>query len=334
MNILLAIMLAYGYSPSDSSWSMVSLREIPERAILFAELAARDGGRPVVDLGSMLELAGRFERAEAVYRLALNSAEDSNIRDWLTDRLMGTRPLDTLIILSVRVTNQGHRTAEAVRVEIPLPVSHPPYQHIVHLAGVFTPGATTMSCSLPELGQGCTVVLPLVIQVTQVPYTYRPLRNTWADGSGPIELAGLAGIIRSMEVTHADDGPGPCLELAFRLKEMAGVEGMELTVTGGLLRTAEDGLLFHAWNHLPQDGMPLDVSLFHADSLRGMAHCPTDMIPLWNLENTGGHEVSAFYSQPDADLSVSMTAAFADPELIITMFGMFPLFFLTAESEI
>lgn len=328
MNILLAILLAYGYSPSDSSWSMVTLREIPERAILFAELAARDGGTPVVDLGSMLELAGRFERAGAVYRVALNSAEDSNVRDWLTERLIGTGPLDTLIVLSARVTNESPGTAEEVRVEIPMPVPHPPYQQIEYLAGAFKPDGATMSCSLPELGPGRTVVLPLLIHVTQVPYTYRPLRETGEDGSGPIALAGLAGIIRSMEVPHSEDGPGPCLELAFRLKEMAGAEGVELTVTGGLLRTAEDGLLFHAWNHLEIDGMPMDVSLFHADSLRGMAHCPTDMIPLWDLESTGGHEVSAFYSRSDAVLSVSMTAAFADPDIMNTMLGMFPLFLL------
>ncbi len=331
MSILLAIMLAYGYSPSDSSWSMVSIREIPERAVLFAELAARDGGMPVVDLGSMLELAGRFERAQAVYRMALNSAEDPDVREWLAERLTGAGPLDTLIVLSVRVTNEGPGAAEAVRVEIPLPVPHPPYQSIDHVAGVFTPGAATMSCSLPVLGPGRTAVLPLLIRVTQVPHTYRPLRDTRGDGSGPDGPGRLAGMIRSMEVTHPDDGPGPCLELAFRLKEMAGGEGMELTVTGGLLRTAEDGLLFHAWNHLEQDGMPVDVTLFHADSLRGMAHCPTDMIPLWDLESTGGHEVSAFYSQSDADLSVSMTAAFADPEVISAILGIFPLFLLTVK---
>lgn len=328
MSILLAILLAYGYSPSDSSWSMVSLREIPERALLFAELAARDGGTKVVDLGSMLELAGRFERAEAVYRVALNSAEDANVRDWLTERLMGTRPLDTLIILSARVTNESRGTAEAVRVEIPVPVPHPPYQQIEYSAGVFRTDGATLSCSLPELGPGRTVVLPLLIYLTQMPYTYRPLRETGEDGSGRIDLEVLAGIIRSMEIPHSEDGPGPCLELAFRLKEMAGAEEVGLTVTGGLLRTAEDRLLFHAWNHLIEGGMPMDVSLFHADSLRGIAHCPTDMIPLWDLESTGGHEVSVFFSRSDAELSVSMTAAFADPDIMNMMLGMFPLFLL------
>lgn len=331
MNILLAILLAYVYSPSDSSWSMVNLREIPERALLFAELAARDGGMPVVDLGSMLELAGQFGRAEAVYRVALNSAEDPNVREWLTARLTGTRPLDTLIVLSSRVSNAGPGTAEAVRVEIPMPLAHPPYQRIVPVAGVFTPDGATMICSLPELGPGLTVALPVLIHVTQVPYTYRPLRKSGEGGPGAIDPAGLSVIIRSMEVSHSEDGPGPCLDLALRLQEMAGAEGVGLTVTGGLLRTSEDGLLFHAWNHLEEDGMPLDVTLFHADSLRGMAHCPTDMIPLWDLESTGGHEVSAFYSRSDADLSVSMTAAFADPGIMNTILDMFPLFLLKAK---
>ena len=76
MSVLLAIMLSYGYSPSDSSWNLVTLGNIPERAILFAELAAKDGGKSTVDLAVMLEMAGRFAEAERCYYLALNSSTD------------------------------------------------------------------------------------------------------------------------------------------------------------------------------------------------------------------------------------------------------------------
>jgi hypothetical protein len=103
--------------------------------------------------------------------------------------------------------------------------------------------------------------------------------------------------------------------------------GLGLRVTGGLIRGAGDSLFFHAWNHFQEEFLPIDVSLFNSDSLRGIAHCPADIIPLWDLQITGGHEVSAFYSQPDADLTVAMTASFADPEIMGTLLDMYPLSF-------
>jgi hypothetical protein len=111
-------------------------------------------------------------------------------------------------------------------------------------------------------------------------------------------------------------------------------EGLEtgLTVTGGLLVTGGDSLVFHAWNTLIGGSLPLDVSMFQSDSLRGIAHCPSDMIPLWDLDRTEGHEVSAFYVQPGADLQVGMTASFADPVFFDNLLDIFPLCFL-AEPE-
>lgn len=289
--------------------------------MLFARLAARDGGRSVVDLGTILEMAGRFEEARAVYLTAEGSAVDPHVREWLAGRIMGTCSLDTILVLSVVITNEGPGEAEDIELRIPLPESHPPYQSIEIMGGVFRRDGDQMTADLPGLPPGGRAVMPLLLRVRQEPYTFRPL-SPLREGT---DLRALSAHALSLQLAESDSTPGPCLDAAFAMKEWAEMSGTGLSVTGGLIRTQENGLLFHAWNHTSSEGIPLDVSLLQRDSLRGICHCPTDLIPLWDLEGTGGHEVSAFYSQPDADISVSMEAAFADRPLIEQLLRTFPL---------
>ncbi len=328
MSLVLAVLLAYAYSPADSSWNLVTLAGIPERAVLFAELAAREGGRAVVDLGRILELSGQFDRAVTVYEVALNSADDPLLEEWLLGRIMGSGSLDTLLVLSTRVTNISPAPAGNIRIQIPRPVPHPPYQSIEEVGGAFEGGDGEMNALIPELGPGATAVLPLLLHIRQEPYTYRPLSGEDTTLFGGVGLEGLAAMIRSIEVPLSEDGPGPCLELALALRDSAADEGLALIVTGGLVRAPGDTLLFHAWNCIQDGSLPIDVSLFHADSLRGIAHCPTDMIPLWSLETTDGHEVSAFYSQSDVELTLSMTAVFAEPGTTAAMLDLIPHYIL------
>ena len=75
--------------------------------------------------------------------------------------------------------------------------------------------------------------------------------------------------------------------------------------------------------------MPIDAALFQTDSLRGIGHCPTDIIPLWNYEYTDGHEVSVYYPQQNIDLDVSIQASFADPDFIEELLKLFPMCLMT-----
>lgn len=329
MSILLAILLSYGYSPSDSSWNLVTLRNIPERAIFFAELAAKDGGRSTVDLATMLEMAGRFAEAERYYNLALNSSTDSLLSEWLENRISGSRTLDTLVILSTLVTNMSDEDAIDISVEIPLPVSHPPYQQIERLAGVFKADGNLMRCWIDLLPSRTTVVLPLILHIRQQPYSFRPLPLYYPDIYGSVNLEDISSLIRTTRIPEIETGPGPCLEIAHLLQNSAKEAGLELQIIGGLFRTGSDSLLFHAWNLLPGTGIPIDVVLFQADSLRGVGHCPADVIPLWDFEHTDGHEVSIFYPQQNIQLDISMQASFADPNLITELLRLFPMCLLS-----
>ncbi len=329
MSILLAVLLAYAYSPGDSSWNLVTLGDIPQRAILFAELAAKEGGRSTVDLATMLEIAGRFTEAENCYSLALNSSTDPVLCEWLESRISGSRSLDTLIILSIVLSNLSDADATDISVEMPLPESHPPYQRVDRLAGVFITQGNLMVRHIDLLPAGTTVVLPLVLHVTQQPYSFRPLPAQYPALSGSVDLEDISSIIRAIPIPETENGPGPCLEIAYILQDRAAEAGLELHVAGGLLRTGTDDLLFHAWNLIPRTGMPIDAVLFQADSLRGMGHCPTDIIPLWSYEHTDGHEVSVFYPQQDINLDVSIRASFADPDFIAGLLNLFPKCLIT-----
>ncbi len=329
MNILLAVLLSYGYSPGDSSWNLVTLGNIPERAILFAELAAKEGGRSTVDLATMLEMAGRFAEAEHCYSLAFNSATDPLLLEWLENRISGSRTLDTLVILSTMITNMSDEDAMDILVEIPLPESHPPYQRIEQLAGAFMAEGNLMKQHIDLLPSRTTVVLPLILHITQQPYTFRPLPANYPTLSGSVSLEGISSLIRTIPIPETENAPGPCLEIAYLLKERAADTGLELHVTGGLLRTNTDSLLFHAWNQIPETGMPIDAVLSHTDSLRGIGHCSSDLIPLWNFEFTDGHEVSVFYPQQNINLDISMQASFADPDFIAGLLKLFPMCLIT-----
>jgi hypothetical protein len=322
--VLLAALLSFGYSPGDSSWSLVTLNEIPDRAILFAELAAKDGGRPVIDLAAMLEIAGRFSDADRIYSLALNSASDPLVADWLENRIAGSRVLDTLVTLSAVITNSGTMDATDITVEIPLPQSHPPYQSIEILAAAYLENEDLMTFHLDSLKSGTSVTLPLILHICQQPYTFRPLPASFQGTEGTVRLERIAAVIRAIQIPETDDGPGPCLEIAFELKDRAIESDLELQVTGGLLRTGGDTLLFHAWNLMTDTGTPVDATLFHADSMRGIGHCPSDIIPLWNFEPADGHEISIFYPQQDIQLEISMQASFADLRLIYGLLTLFP----------
>ncbi len=325
MSILLAVLLAYAYSPGDSSWNLVTLGDIPERAILFAELAAKDGGRSTLDLATMLEIAGRYAEAENCYTLALNSATDPALSEWLENRISGTRNLDTLVILSIKLNNMSDGDATDISVEIPLPESHPPYQTVQRLTGVFIADGNILVQHIELLPAGASIVLPLILHVTQQPYNFRPLPELYPTLSGSVSLEDISSLARAITIPETQTGPGPCLEIAYILQDRAAQAGLELQIIGGLLRTGRDELLFHAWNLIPRTGMPIDAILFHADSLRGIGHCPTDIIPLWNYEYTDGHEVSVFYPQQDIDLNVSIQASFADPVFIEGLLQLFPI---------
>ncbi len=329
MSILLAVLLAYSYSPGDSSWNLVTLGNIPERAILFAELAAKDGGRSTLDLATLLEIAGRFDEAENCYSLALNSSTDPVLSEWLENRISGTGNLDTLVILSIALSNMSDADAADISVEIPLPESHPPYQTVQRLAGVFIAEGNLMVLNLDILPSGATIVLPLILHITQQPYNFRPLPEYYPTLSGSVSLVDISSLIRAIPIPEVQNGPGPCLEIAYLLQDRAAETGLELQITGGLLRTGRDNLLFHAWNTIPRTGMPIDAVLFQEDSLRGIGHCPTDIIPLWNYDYTDGHEVSVFYPQQNVDLEVSIEASFADPDLMEGLLKLFPICLMT-----
>ena len=329
MSILLAVLLAYAYSPADSSWNLVTLGNIPQRAILFAELAAKDGGRSTLDLAVMLEIAGRFPEAENCYTLALNSTTDPALSEWLENRISGTGNLDTLVILSIVLSNKSGEDATDISVEIPLPESHPPYQTVQRLAGVFGAEGNLMVQHLDLLPAGATVILPLILHISQQPYNFRPLPAHYPTLSGSVSLEDISSSIRAIPIPEVQNGPGPCLEIAYLLQELAADTGLELQIIGGLVRTGKNDLLFHAWNIIPGTGMPIDAVLFQTDSLRGIGHCPTDIIPLWNYEYTDGHEVSVFYPQQNIDLNVSIQASFADPDFIAGLLKLFPICLMT-----
>ncbi len=315
MNFLLILLLAYTYSPQDSCWNLVTLDSIPDRAILFAEIAARDGGRAGVDLAVMLEFAGRFPQAARCYNLAANSASDPLLVEWLDTRISGNSTLDTLLILKAVVSNDSDIPATDITVEIPLPESHPPYQRIDCLATSFARDGNLLKHHISTLPGKTTIMLPIVLHITQNPYTFRPFSSFSPGMETAIE--DLTSLIRSLPIPTITDNQGPCLEMADMLRERSEEIGLDLQTVGGLVRIGSDSLLFHAWNLVSINGLPIDALLFLTDSLRGIGHCPTDLIPLWNYEYTNGHEVSVYYRQQDVELSVSMEVLFTSPESVM-----------------
>ncbi len=323
MILLLALLTVADYSPADSCRALISMTEIPERALLFAEVAAREGGQALVDLALLLEVAGRFEEARVVYESAAGNVDDDPwLESWLAARALGTAPLDTLVLLRAIVANEGDGTVTDLQVEIPLPEPHPPYQELELVGGVFEVSGDVMLAPLDSVAPGEQASLPLLLRISQQPYTFRPIPRTYAG----MDLDALTEFVRMVPDPETVQGSGPCLYKAIFLRDLLEYEGIEVSVVGGLLRSADGSLVFHAWN-LSDANMPLDPVIFTVDSLRGIGHCPTDIIPLWDLMATGGNEISVFYpADQDAQLSIGMTATFESVDLEEEVRSFLPTF--------
>ena len=324
MSLFLAAILAFSYSPQDSCWKLVTLDNVPERAILFAQLAARDGGRAAVDYASMLELAGRFGEANRLYDIVLNTSSDTLLINWIESRMAGSLPVDTLIIISARIENTGEEELTDVTLKMPLPRSHEPYQQLETVGGAFRENDRVLHSYVHSLPGGTSVVLPLVLHVRQQPHTFRPLPIQFEGSRGPVTLEDLTRMLRSISVPDSENGPGPCLEAAMQADSLAGLMGLDLTVTGGLLRSG-GSLDFHAWNTVSGADIPFDAVMFQSDSMRGIGHCPTDFIPLWNLEDTEGHELSVYYPGREREISIHVAVSYADTGLINGLMNIFPM---------
>lgn len=309
MTLLLALLLAAPViSPSDSVRSLVTVARVPERALLFAELAARmEGGDAGVRLGSLLELAGEFDDALRQYRLLLASGPSDDLRGWLRDRSRGSASLDTMLVLRATVENVGELPVRDLEVTMPLPRSHPPFQSLVIGQTSMARNGDVLRAGIDSLAAGESRRLTVLMHLEQVPGTFRPLPGS----VGGVTLNRLLEEALAASRTDGSDGFGPCLSMARELRSrLAG--RLELGVVGGLVRRG-DSLVFHAWNLVeegPLSGMPVDPLLLGEDSLRGIGHCPTDLIPLWNLLDTGGSELSVVSPAAAPGIRLRMEAVF------------------------
>lgn len=306
-----ALVLLLDISPQDSVRKSLSLAEITPSAVLFAEMAARDGGEDALLLGRMLELSGRFNEAALYYGMALEDVRDPETEAWLEQRRTGSTPLDTVLVLQARITNKGSSTARGITLLMPLPVSHPPYQEIRILGGAFEADSGFLVCKVDSLGAGERRNLPVFIRVEQHPFTYRPISMP----PGFPGLESLGGILRGIEIPASFTGRGPCLDMSREFARLATQAGFEVEVVGGLVWRG-DSLIFHAWDILASGlpGMPLDPLLFKSDSLRAVGHCPTDVIPLWDLAR--GYELSVLYPSDQRGMEIGLRAFFLpfDPD--------------------
>lgn len=307
MSLLLPLLLAAPViSPSDSVRSLVTVGSIPERALLFAELAARmEGGEAGVELASLLELAGEFPDARRQYGLMLSSSPGEELRAWLVDRSRGSSALDTQLVLDATVVNSGAETVRNLELMMPLPRGHGPYQSLEIAESSMRRAGDVLTTRIEELRPGEERRFRVVLGLSQVPGSFRPLPDT----VGSLELSALLAEARAASEADNGDGWGPCLAMARELRtRLAG--RVDLEVVGGVVRRG-DSLVFHAWNRVasgPLEGMPVDPLLLAEDSLRGIGHCPTDLIPLWNLLSTGGNELSLVCPAGTPDLHIGLSA--------------------------
>jgi hypothetical protein len=308
MILLLLSLLAYTFSPQDSCRRLVTLAEIPERALLFAELAAGESGQGMLDMGRLLEVSGRFEEAASYYRRIAAPGSDPDLIRWLSDRSTGSLPLDTALVFEAAITNRGGNTVTGLTMLLPVPVSHPPYQEIEITESDFRMEGDLLSVEIDSLVPGETSRALLKIQLRQEPYTFRPI---------PAILSGtrldtIASIMAGIPVPPEFTGTGPCYDMSVDMLAEARSIGLELGITGGLVRRG-DSLVFHAWNILTEDlpGLPLDPLFWKTDTLFAVGHCPTDVIPLWDLLSTEGSELVVLYPSQDADLEIGLDVFFA-----------------------
>ena len=307
MTLLLSLLLAAPViSPADSVRSLVTVASVPERALLFAELAARmEGGGAGVELASLLELAGEFSDARRQYDLMLASDPGDELRSWLVDRSRGSAAVDTQLVLDATVVNRGDEPVRDLELMMPLPRDHPPYQRLEIVESAMRLNGSVLTGRIGELEPGGRRHFRVVLRLRQVPGSFRPLPDT----VGSLELSALLAEARSASDAEGGDGWGPCLAMARELRtRLAG--RLDLEVVGGVVRRG-DSLVFHAWNMVadgPCEGMPVDPLLLSEDSLRGIGHCPTDLIPLWNLLSTGGNELSLVCPAGTPGLSIGLSA--------------------------
>lgn len=298
------------FSPRDSCRALITVEDICPRALLFAEMAARRDGDAAVEYGGLLELSGQFEQAAVYYEMLSGTAEDSELIHWLANRKRGSLPLDTGLVITAVVINTGLVTAKDLTLILPRLESHPPYQEITQIGGYFHEEGDFLVYRTDSLLPGDTLKSILLVRLKQYPYSFRPLPAT----GFPFRWGDLAKLI-SLELTVPSDiyGNGPCLELAKQARILAADMGIEFEVVGGVV-SRDDSLSFHAWNLIVFEGLriPFEPTLFHLDSLRAIGHSSTDIIPLWDLLSTDGHELSVYYAQQNETdgLEISLEAAF------------------------
>ena len=299
----LLLLLLSSFSPGDSAMALANLRFVPEAAVLYAQMAAVENGEWLVGYGRLLEASGDFAGARRIYGLALGRSSDSGSSRWLLNRRAGTAPLDTTIVLLVRVANNGSVAARNIQVLMPEPVDHPPFQDLEVLTSDFTLSMGLFTAEIPCLAPGDTAVLAAGLRIFQTPGTMRPVTPEISDET----LNALAGLMRGLAVPDAI--PGPCVPMSQELRDLAEAIGVALSVEGGL--TVDSGeLVFHAWNRIRGTGVRLDPLLFKTDSLLAVAHCPTDVIPLWELDPTDGYELTLLFDSELYRLEGSMEARF------------------------
>lgn len=303
MTALLLLLLA-AYSPADSAEALLTIREVPLRALLFAEQGARMDGAGVIELARLLELAGRFTDAERVYSLAVSQTGPST-PGWLSDRLRGVSTLDTTMVLEACLRNRGETMLRNVVLMVPRPTSHEPYQTLRMIGSDFSGGGPVLTCVVDSLAPGARTIRTIRLRVFQRPHTYRPIDAVLGDDI----LGALVAIARRVEGTCAN--PGPCLEMSREMAEEARAGVVPMHVAGGVMFRG-DSLVFHAWTVLDSilPGLPIDPLLMRTDSMMAVGHCPSDMIPLWNLDYTDGCELSALYSGITSNLEMNMRAYF------------------------
>jgi hypothetical protein len=313
---LLAALAAAAISPADSCTARLDVLSIGPEALLYAELAAREGGGGTVLLARVLEAAGRFDEAASYYGVAAAGASDPSTLEWLGQRIRGMHPLDSVLVLSASIRNPGPCTVRGLEVTMALPEPHPPYQESTIILSSLSRSGDVLLGTVDSLPPGGEAVLPVVLRIVQVPYTYRPV----PDPGGGVTARELAAMASSCEVPGEHRGQGPCLDMSEDLVRTLAGRGLESELTGGLVLRG-DSLVFHAWvvlrDGLP--GMPLDPLLFETDSLRAFAHCPCDVVPLWDLGPTGGHELRVSLAPRGATVELGLRAAFCpfDPSRML-----------------
>jgi hypothetical protein len=309
MIVLLMSLLAYPFSPADSCWKLVTLGDVPERALLFAELATGEGGQCVLDMGRLLEIAGRFQDAAMYYGTISTPACEPEVIRWLGNRRAGSTLLDTVLVLETFVTNNGLNPVVDLTLIVPVPVSHAPYQTVEIIGGEYSRDGDLLSLAIDTLAPSETHTASVRLRIRQEPYTFRPIPDPLAGAS----LRSISELMDSIPVPEEYSGSGPCFNMSLMLRDRATDLDLSLSIVGGLVRSG-DSLIFHAWNLLDEDlpGLPLDPLFFRTDTLFALGHCPTDVIPLWDLLSTDGSELVVLYPSQKADLEIGMSAVFAN----------------------